>query len=293
MGWLYVPGLTGSDSLSDSSCRRIAQSVTWREKLRRPRFWRRAWRTVRWLKRLSGMTLPPSTAGRGVASWISSLRASRASHGPAPASARDARTSDRSGPTSPVSSGRSSRPSCSLKTFPDSGPMASLLSRMTSGRQGTLFPIPCSPRRLTLVLPSGGCGSGPWPTCAEMDSVCSGSAGYSTSSGRHSGTTQTDAVRMWATCTAADGKRTGPNSRYGNGALHQSAQIARFHRAATRNTGAESPPKINPRFREWLMGWPIGWSAYEPLEPGSFRSWRRLHSSYLRRWLLERKVQGE
>jgi len=29
--------------------------------------------------------------------------------------------------------------------------------------------------------------------------------------------------------------------------------------------------------REWMMGWPIGWTALEPLETGRFRSWLRLH----------------
>lgn len=45
-----------------------------------PRSWSRAWKTAPWIKRLSGMTLPPSMADRGVASWISSLRGSRVSH---------------------------------------------------------------------------------------------------------------------------------------------------------------------------------------------------------------------
>jgi len=40
--------------------------------------------------------------------------------------------------------------------------------------------------------------------------------------------------------------------------------------------------KLNPNFVDWLMGWPPGMSACEPLETGSFRSWRRVHSSLLR-----------
>jgi len=49
-----------------------------------------------------------------------------------------------------------------------------------------------------------------WPTPTAGDSKASGSAGYSTDSGRHSGTTLTDAtVRQWPTTTAADVK--GPN----------------------------------------------------------------------------------
>ena len=33
-------------------------------------------------------------------------------------------------------------------------------------------------------------------------------------------------------------------------------------------------------FREWMMGWPIGWTALEPLETGRFRQWLDLHGIY-------------
>ena len=29
--------------------------------------------------------------------------------------------------------------------------------------------------------------------------------------------------------------------------------------------------------REWMMGWPVGWSALEPLAMDRFRLWLRLH----------------
>ncbi len=35
--------------------------------------------------------------------------------------------------------------------------------------------------------------------------------------------------------------------------------------------------QLNPRWVEWLMGWPIGWVNYEPLETAKFRKWRRSH----------------
>ena len=44
----------------------------------RPSSWR-GWKTRPWIRRLSGTTLPASTAGRGAARWISSLRVIRAS----------------------------------------------------------------------------------------------------------------------------------------------------------------------------------------------------------------------
>ena len=41
----------------------------------------------------------------------------------------------------------------------------------------------------------------------------------------------------------------------------------------------EMPPgmHVNPGWLEWLMGWPIGWSALEPLATAKFRQWSELH----------------
>jgi hypothetical protein len=38
---------------------------------------------------------------------------------------------------------------------------------------------------------------------------------------------------------------------------------------------------LNPRFVEWLMGWPTGWTAFEPLETASYLSKQRLLLRYL------------
>jgi hypothetical protein len=35
--------------------------------------------------------------------------------------------------------------------------------------------------------------------------------------------------------------------------------------------------RIRLPFREWMMGWPIGWSALEPLGTDRFREWLRWH----------------
>ena len=50
-----------------------------------------------------------------------------------------------------------------------------------------------------------------WPTATAMDSIGSGAAGYSTESGRHPGTTLTDAANgLWASPQARDWKDSGP-----------------------------------------------------------------------------------
>lgn len=37
--------------------------------------------------------------------------------------------------------------------------------------------------------------------------------------------------------------------------------------------------QVTPEAHEWLMGWPTGWSALEPLATDRFQSWRRSHFS--------------
>lgn len=38
--------------------------------------------------------------------------------------------------------------------------------------------------------------------------------------------------------------------------------------------------RLNPRWTEWLMGWPIGWSSTAPLETDRFRQWLKLHGRH-------------
>lgn len=48
----------------------------------------------------------------------------------------------------------------------------------------------------------------------------------------------------------------------------------------TRNTpslGAVFGGKPNPEYVEWMMGWPIGWTALSELETGRFQSWLQAH----------------
>jgi len=38
--------------------------------------------------------------------------------------------------------------------------------------------------------------------------------------------------------------------------------------------------QLNPDWVEWLMGWPIGWTASKRLATGKFQSWLRQHGNY-------------
>jgi len=89
------------------------------------------------------------------------------------------------------------------------------------------------------------------PTPTAGDAKASGSAGYSTASGRHSGTTLTDATVRWPTPTSRDWK---------DGAC-QSADVesnALLGRVALEGTTAGA---LNPDWVESLMGFPAGWTV--------------------------------
>lgn len=99
MTWLFVPG-------TSSACAQVSEDLnlessspsidlerldgvwfTWRGKLLPQQAWSRQWKRGGFIRRLSGLTCEPSTLDRGVASFISSLRATPAKKTPSPESA--------------------------------------------------------------------------------------------------------------------------------------------------------------------------------------------------------------
>jgi hypothetical protein len=121
-----------------------------------------------------------------------------------------------------------------------------------------------------------------WPTPTAQDSKASGAAGYSTESGRHSGTTLTDAAvrETWATPTARDGdpRRRGKEAKHSKGGRSLAEDLESFPISAslpgpkTPTDGADgSKPadlrllrrRLNPYFVESLMGLPPGWTVVD------------------------------
>lgn len=190
---------------------------------------------------------PPSTGTRGEDTSTSSPLAFPVNLIARPESAEASRTSDGSGATSSTRSTRAPVLSCFSRTFqgfllqvaarrsgrsspiwPRSGSMRNGLcsARATSGRRTSGIGSSSSENAKAWPTPRTGDGDkgGPnardgsgsphlstvaiaWPTPTEGDAKASGSAGYSTASGRHEGTTLTDAVRgLWATPTSRDWK---------------------------------------------------------------------------------------
>jgi hypothetical protein len=154
MAWLYVPGLPVSNSDSSSrSASVIELCVTSKGKPTLRLLSWRGWKARGWIALLSGTTLRPSTAKRGVASWISSLRASRVNLGRRQGSAKAEPTRDGCGMTSLASFARLDRESSFWKTSQvslltmESEAFSQTFPRAGSMRSGMCFRRRSSARR--------------------------------------------------------------------------------------------------------------------------------------------------
>ena len=205
--WLHVPSTTSvsapvpalSTQALDSLCLTLGRSATWREKSRRPAFWRRQLSKAGWLTRLSGLTCSPLTATDGVASWMGLLVVSRASLIPMPVSALENSTQEIFGLPLPEwystlrQHGRSLKMSqASFPTFggsydPTYRPWATRLRRESSQRR----------RSARLIFGSASSG---WPTVRHQDK----DQGEKSAKARLRGATLTTAV-LWPTAKAATG----------------------------------------------------------------------------------------
>ena len=241
--WIYIPSTScrsapgSEDSISESDWRfqALEQSAWLRGKPLPARSWHRRWTKDRCIQRLSGRMPEPSTVERGLAEFMASLPATPASPSPSQASDEEPKTPDTSGPRSSASLGKWDPSSCSWRMSQAMFDWASIecsviLPKSGSTRSGQLFERPMSELRTD----ESGCSS--WPTAVVGDSRSS--ARHTTDTGvMHPGTMLLDAVRVWH-------------------GLHSSTV-----------TGAESPStsglRLNPRFVEWLMGFPDEWTVYE------------------------------
>lgn len=74
--------------------------------------------------------------------------------------------------------------------------------------------------------------------------------------------TNDTASGWWHTPVAGDSHGAGPNQH-----------VASLGRDVRRKHGGV----VSPEFAEWIMGYPIGWSALQPLETAKYRLWLSLH----------------
>lgn len=130
----------------------------------------------------------------------------------------------------------------------------------------------------------------PTPTAQSYGTNQGGSAGRT---GPLRPSLQTMALRnLWPTPLATDGSKGGPNQRGGKGDLRLASAVHLWPTPAARDWRSGKGRKdnghtpqlpeqiggqLNPRWVEWLMGWPIGWAALEPLGMDRFQQWLGLH----------------
>jgi hypothetical protein len=280
MAWLFARESAVSNSASDSPVESTAPFVTLSGKpTQRPLSWR-GWKQRPWIALLSGTISDPLMANRGAASWIASLLATRANRSPTPVNEQAPTTIATSGPRSHESSESASPDGASLRTSPAIYLLASRKSFPTWSAWATELRRVCSLRRKWVRRIDGsGCLS--WQTPSVVDSS---GRDYTYPSGDKDNPFPTlpGQAESWATphvnCT------TGAGTQGRDGGENLQTQVA-SHPAPLR-TGVDSPAtsgrrSLNPRFVEWLMGLPLGWTACVPAEMQSFHSWRHTHSRAL------------
>jgi len=266
--WIFVPGCdpcspsspsapvpAGSISESSWPFPQLARSATWRSKRTPVKSWLRAWRREHWLRRLCGRISEPSTATRGVESWISSLAASRARVGRSPGSAAGSATPATSGRSSRGSSGSAKPPSPLSRMFPAlCVSMDSVSSLESFTRWATALRRVCS-ARMKSARPTCGSGSSSsptprtttrtklgnvWPTPAVVDAQ---GRGYTYSQGDHDkvtlclpGAAQRAAGKLWPTPRASPNENRSASKPPSHGKTHGTSLAAEASTWATPTT---------------------------------------------------------
>lgn len=198
--WLHIPSThlasapapAGSSSDCPSPTSECAPYVTSSGKpTPRPASWR-GWKTRPWITRLSGMMSPPSMLDAGAESWISSLRATRASPTASPARDSGLTTIDGCSITSCGSSTTAGLIVSSARTCRGTRPDKSGLSSQDWKRWAAALRAEYSAR--------------PKPAPATGGNGCS----------------------SWPTARGGDGAKGGPNQRDGSGSLHLTSAANRW-----------------------------------------------------------------
>lgn len=262
----------------------------------------------------SGTTCEPSTASRGMEWWTSSLAASRAKTSAPQTPKPKAYTASEaaSGVKWLESSVRFDRPTSSWKTHRCLWEEDLDWSSVTWPQWGMML-AGVLWERGTLALPTSATESGYWPTpnCSNDRSPCLHDAklawkGLPRANGDKVQARLQDAAAYWPTPRASDGERGGRGDLIqairGNPNKHFKMPMWPTPRNRDwKDTGTVPPSrmedpgkdtlgqrmartepggKLNPEWVEWLMGWPISWTACEPLATDKWRLWCRSFGLY-------------
>jgi len=289
-----VGSTVGPSSLSEALAMSLASYAALSGTLSPAKSWRGRWKRAAWLRSLCGRICEPSTAARGVESWISSLRASRAK-------ATASRESDCS-PTMSATSGRTRLES--FGSFPKAGSASASSSKTSSDlwcpigreiarprydgcsatwprcggmRNGVCFRRP----PLEPVTDGSVCSSWPTPDSAAMNDGQDPAENQARrdrlkakhGNGNGAGLTLGGAVAMWATPQAHDAGN-GRSEKNWNDPKHgarclvneatnwptpepdRSPFLPQGPPIPDGQTSSATRRRLNPQFVSWLMGWP-------------------------------------
>ena len=130
--------------------------------------------------------------------------------------------------------------------------------------------------RTTLPLRTCAIESGFWPTPNASDHKGAGKSGqlrdrldYAVERGA------TKSKVYWPTPQAYDSKDTGPH-----GSKSWRNHVTRRSLLAASVKQPESNGKLNPDWVEWLIGWPIGFTALSPLATANVQQWCGSHGIF-------------
>jgi len=94
---------------------------------------------------------------------------------------------------------------------------------------------------------------------------------------------QTSALRiseigsgLWPTPVKSDSAARRPSKGWAGNDLPSVV----WRRNGGEQNPSKPPAKLNARWVEWLMGWPIGWTSLQPLEMDKFQQWQQQHGIY-------------
>jgi hypothetical protein len=305
MSWLYMPEVGGDCSPVGSSDG--ARSATSSETPTASKSSRRGSKMAGSTMPRSGITRGRSPAAPGVASWMSSLAASRASHSAARATGSPIAIRATFGrlpfalfePSGPNGAfWRMSQGSLLTlisveysATWPRAGLIAHgnayrlrPLVRLTRGTGYGLLPTPCRADAekggrgdLLQVIkgrtsPSGHYTNNLWPTPSSRDHKGAPGKGTQARGGRMSSLPLAVMKFPTPTCGDARNRRASKRAKAIYGAGPTLLEVV---------WGDRDGGSLNPNWVEWLMGWPIGWTDLRRLATGKFQQWRSQHGSCL------------
>ena len=278
MAWLYVPGAEASKRDCTSSFQNIEPYVLLNGRpTPQPLSWN-GWKRRGWARVLCGMTLPPSILCRGVDSWISSLRDTRASRSVTPEKVFARMTRAICGLTSSGISAHLCRQSSGWKTSQLTLPGVSVPSETIWNELVTELQRESLARKKSArhIFENASLFSACWPTVTVHGNH--NRKGISEKENKMRLRGQLEDLNHganWGTPTARDYKagrgmkgQLTTHLQSGPGLLEEEPN----------NTCGKSPGLLNPAWVEQLMGWVPGMSSFSCSET----EWCR----WLRQWRL-------